>query len=74
MNIYGDSLGSHYRGRLLYKGTSYYNKEPKSLAKKLKFEFPKNPYPSVPQKAYILRVDILEGHELPSTEDNLAMI
>lgn len=31
MNLYGEERGSHYRGRLLYKVTSHFEREPKSM-------------------------------------------
>lgn len=68
MAMYGDELGSHYRGRLLYKISSYSENKPKTYKKKLKFDTQKNPYPKCPSKTYILRVSILEGIEVPERE------
>ena len=62
MNNYGGDLGSHYRGRVLYKPTSVFNMDPKTETIDLNFKFPEFPVPSSPQKSYCLRVDILEGN------------
>ena len=35
MNFYGSTLGSHYRGRLLYSCSSYNKAEPKTVVKNL---------------------------------------
>lgn len=45
MNFYGSSLGSHYRGRILYSCTSYNKEDPKTICKSLQFSFPNNPVP-----------------------------
>ena len=65
MNRYGESIGSHFRGRILYKPTSYFEREPKTEVKNLEFSFPNFPVPNSKQKTFCLRIDILEGHELP---------
>jgi hypothetical protein len=62
MKLYGYSLGSHYRGRILYQIGSYNEKYPKTKVTDLEFSFPSNPAPISPQKTYILRVDIFEGN------------
>lgn len=65
MTQFGDELGSHYRGRIFYKISTFYKQNPKTTIKDLKFKFPHNPYPNNPQKTYTLRVEVLEGIELP---------
>lgn len=68
MNLYGVEKGSHYRGKVLMQVSCYYEKEPKAITLPLKFKFPENPLPSTPVRSYLLRLDILEGHELPVRE------
>lgn len=68
MTLFGQDLGSTYRGRIFYGLTSYNYGDPKSETKDLNFKFPLDPIPQSPQRTYLLRVDILEGHELPDKE------
>ena len=65
MTLYGDKLGSTYRGRILYSLTSFFVLEPKTETKSLNFKFPYEPMPSSPQRSYLLRVDAIEANELP---------
>lgn len=65
MTLYGETMGSTYRGRVLYGFTSGYVGEPKTETKPLKFHFPEDPIPQSSQRTYLLRVDIWEGNELP---------
>ena len=68
MSLFGEQLGSHYRGRVLYSIKTENQREPKTETKDLKFKFPENPQPQSEQKSYLLRVDIFEGHELPARD------
>jgi hypothetical protein len=56
MQVYGQEIGSHYRGRLLFKvvGKKYVHST--NGANKLQFKFPVKPIPVVPLKTYTLRV------------------
>jgi len=74
MNIYGDSLGSHYRGRFMYKISTGYERNPKTVVKRLTFSFPRSPYPQVEQVSYLLRVDVLEAHELSFKKEALITV
>jgi hypothetical protein len=65
MTLYGQDIGSHYMGRVLYSITSYDQEIPKTMVKELKFKFPDNPAPNSAQKSYLLRIDVLEAAELP---------
>ena len=65
MNLYGDVMGSTYRGRVFYNIIKYGKADPITKVFKLSFKFPKNPYPNSPTKTYLLRVDIFEGVEMP---------
>ncbi|EGR29640.1 hypothetical protein IMG5_151880 [Ichthyophthirius multifiliis] len=70
MNFYGSTLGSHYRGRLLYSVTSYNKNNPKTILRNLNFSFPDNPIPQTTIRTYILWIDILEGNEIPEKKNN----
>ena len=63
--LIGNNLGSTYRGRILCSFNKYGKTDPITKVYRLKFKFPKNPYPISPVKNYLLRIDILEGVELP---------
>ena len=65
MTLYGQKLGSHYRGRVMYGGTSMFGNEPFTKCIPIEFQFPMNPIPQIGQKSYTLRVDLLEANELP---------
>jgi len=64
--------GSTYRGRFLYQVTTHDEEKPKSGTKDLVFRFPQNPSPSVPERAYLLKIALYEGVELPEF-DNLCI-
>ena len=68
MTLYGDTMGSHYRGRILMQVNSYDERDSKTYKKKLKYQFPQNPAPVCEEKSYILRVDLIEAHELPQRD------
>lgn len=64
MTKFGDK-GSAYRGRVLYSVTTHDDENPKCQTKDLKFNFPANPSPSIPEKTYRLKIALYEGVELP---------
>jgi hypothetical protein len=68
MTKFGEK-GSTYRGRFLYTVISADDENPKSGTKDLKFKFPSNPSPSVKEKAYLLKVALYEGVELPDLDE-----
>jgi hypothetical protein len=68
MTKYEDK-GSTYRGRLLYSVTTHDEENPKSTSTDLKFSFPSNPAPYPKEKAYLLKVALYEGIELPEFEE-----
>ena len=68
MTLYGDTMGSHYRGRILLSLCRYDLRDSKTFVKPLQYNFPNNPIPVAEQKSYVLRIDLLEGHELPIRE------
>lgn len=70
MQLYGDALGSHYRGRLLFNIEGLTDVYSKSLREPITFKFPYRPIPNVPQKAYIFRSYIFEGFEIPGKDDS----
>jgi hypothetical protein len=45
-------------------------KDPKKDVTDLEFEIPDNPPPTVPERVYILRVDLFDGFELPESITN----
>jgi hypothetical protein len=49
MALYGEQMGSHYRGRILYTCEAHYNKDEKQGTVNLEniYEFPNNPTPNV---------------------------
>jgi hypothetical protein len=65
MTLYGDTLGSHYRGRILMQVSSYDERDSKTEKKNLHYKFPEKPEPVCEQRSYILRIDLIEAHELP---------
>jgi hypothetical protein len=65
MNMYGEIMGSHYRGRILYRIGSEDEDDPKTMVSDLKFKFPEFPIPTIASKTYLLRIDVIEGIELP---------
>ena len=65
MNMFGEKLGSHYRGRILYAIGTEDEDDPSTFVKDLKFKFPEFPIPTIPSKTYLLRVDLIDGIELP---------
>ena len=67
MTKFGDK-GSTYRGRILYNISSHDEEKPRSGTKDLKFSFPQNPVPYPKEKAYLLKVALYEGVELPEFE------
>jgi hypothetical protein len=67
MTKFGDK-GTTYRGRLLYSVTTHDDENPKSGTKDLKFSFPSNPSPSIPEKTYRLKMALYEGIELPDLD------
>ena len=73
MTKFGDK-GSTYRGRFLYQVTTHDQEKPKSGTKDLKFTFPSHPSPNVKEKAYLLKVALYEGMELPDTAENYCII
>ena len=68
MTKFGDK-GSHYRGRFLYGVTTHDEENPKSCTNDIKFSFPSHPSPNVKEKAYLLKVALYEGIELPELEN-----
>jgi hypothetical protein len=68
MTKFGDK-GSTYRGRFFYSVTTCDDENPKSGTKDLKFSFPANPSPNVKEKAYMLKVALYEGIELPEFDE-----
>jgi len=68
MTKFGEK-GSTYRGRFLYSVTTADDENPKSGTKDLTFKFPSHPSPSVREKAYLLKVALYEGVELPDVEE-----
>ncbi|KAL4431869.1 hypothetical protein ABPG74_012681 [Tetrahymena malaccensis] len=71
MNFYGQTMGSHYRGRLLYSCSSYNKKDPRTSTKQLQFSFPHNPIPQTKMRSYYLWIDILEGNEIPDKQGDM---
>lgn len=69
MTLYGDAYGSHYRGRICYQIATYDEPDSRTFKKQLKYTFPHNPRPVCEQKSYVLRVDLIEGHEFPKRDD-----
>jgi hypothetical protein len=67
MTKFGDK-GSHYRGRILYSVMTMDHENPKSGTTDLKFSFPSNPAPSPKEKAYLLKIALYEGIELPDSD------
>jgi hypothetical protein len=65
MQVHGEEMGSHYRGRLLYKITGKKNIINKNSRRKISFKFPFKPTPVVPLKSYVVRVEVLDGFNLP---------
>lgn len=65
MQIYGQDLGSHYRGRLLFKVTGKKYTHGRNSKTPITFHFPFKPTPVVPLKSYTLQVDAVEGFHLP---------
>ena len=65
MQLYGEELGSHYRGRLLFKivGKKYIHSS--NGMSEIKFKFPYKPTPVVALKTYTLSVELIEGFHLP---------
>lgn len=61
--------GSYYRGRFLYSITTADEDKPKSCTKDLKFSFPSKPSPNPKEKAYLLKIALYEGIELPDLEE-----
>jgi len=66
MQVYGDTIGSHYRGRLFYKiigKKDIYTKNMYNFynfrKSKLKFKFPYQLAPVVPYKTYNLQIDLI---------------
>lgn len=68
MTKYNDK-GSTYRGRFLYSIASHDEEKPRSGTKNIKFNFPQNPSPNPKEKAYLLKVALYEGVELPDFEE-----
>lgn len=68
MTKFGDK-GSTYRGRFLYNIGSNDQENPKSLTQDIKFNFPSKPSPNPREKAYLLKVALYEGIELPEFEE-----
>lgn len=68
MQLFGDALGSHYRGRLLFSVEGLPDIYTKSVREAVTFKFPYRPIPNVPQKAYTLRSYIFEGFEIPGKD------
>lgn len=66
MNLYGATMGSHYRGRILFTICRFDMRDAKTYKEDLKFKFPDNAMPNPEEKSYVLRVDLLEGHEFPT--------
>jgi len=56
MQIYGQDIGSHYRGRLMFKITGHKDMLTTNKRSKINFQFPYKPTPVVPLKSYILRI------------------
>ena len=69
MELYGEELGSHYRGRLLFKilGKKYVRST--TATTEIKFKFPYKPTPVVALKTYTLNVELIEGFQLPIRDD-----
>ncbi len=67
MTKYG-SKGSFFRGRILYSLVIKEEENVKKRTKKIKYKFPLNPPPNPPERKYLLRIELLEGHELPLRE------
>lgn len=62
-------MGSHYRGRILYQITGHKDQLVKNKRHKMNFKFPFKPTPVVPLKTYTLRIDLLNGFDLPEVKD-----
>ena len=45
MTLYGDQLGSNYRGRIMYGGTTQFANDPMTECQNIEFNFPYNPEP-----------------------------
>jgi hypothetical protein len=68
MNFFGEEKGTHYRGRILVKFFTHYERDPVTKSIAMEFKFPFNPVPQTPLKTYTLLVKILEGYELPNRD------
>jgi hypothetical protein len=45
--------------------SSYDERDSKTEKKNLHYKFPERPEPVCEQRSYILRIDLIEAHELP---------
>ena len=72
MTKFGEK-GSTYRGRLFYSVTTMDDEKPRCVTKDLKFSFPSNPTPNIKEKAYLLKVALYEGIELPEAREEYAI-
>lgn len=61
MQIDGSTIGSHYRGRLLFKAEGIMDMYSTTYKEKIMFKFPFKPVPNVPQRSYTLRASIIQG-------------
>lgn len=71
MAEHGFRRGSTYRGRVLIRWASQYEEHPRSRNVPMVFKAPEMLIPTPPTKAYVLRIDVFTGQELPGKEGML---